>query len=188
MHRHPRRPACRDSRGLTLIETLAVVAIGAIVLAQAGAAIEQLRQTRALRGAAALVEADLQHARAAAAARQQPLRLMIGRNGTASCLALHTGPADACQCDSDGRTYCQAGARLLRAQRFTLAEHRVQLQVNGPAANTGLWFDPARGTVTPTTTLRVVSADGRALHQVVNLLGRVRTCSPDGQLSGVASC
>lgn len=184
MHRQPRRPACRDSRGLTLIETLTVVAIGAVVLAQAGPALEQLRQTRALRGAAALVEADVQHARAAAAARQQPLRLMIGRNGSGSCLALHTGPADACQCDTDGRTYCQVGARLLRAQRFTLAEHRVQLQ----AATNGLWIDPARGTVTPTATLRVVSADGRALHQVVNLLGRVRTCSPDGQLSGVASC
>lgn len=186
MTRSPRltRPMPHRTRGITLIETLAVVAIGAIVIGQAVPAVEQLRQTRALRGAAALVEADLQHARAAATARAQPLRLMIGRNGDASCLALHTGPADACRCDSDGRTYCEAGARLLRAQRFTLAEHRVQLQ----AAASGLWIEPARGTVTPTATLRVVSADGRALHQVVNLLGRVRTCSPDGQLAGVASC
>jgi type IV fimbrial biogenesis protein FimT len=49
-------------------------------------------------------------------------------------------------------------------------------------------FDPVKGTVTPTATLRVESKDGRALHQVVNLLGRIRTCSPGGKLPGEKTC
>ena len=43
---------------------------------------------------------------------------------------------------------------------------------------------PCKGTVTPTATLRVEARDGRAIHQVVNLLGRVRSCSPQGRIAG----
>jgi type IV fimbrial biogenesis protein FimT len=59
----------------------------------------------------------------------------------------------------------------------------VQLRSNSGS----ILFDAVKGTVTPTATLRVTSSVG-ALHQVVNLMGRVRTCSPDGALAGYARC
>jgi type IV fimbrial biogenesis protein FimT len=47
-------------------------------------------------------------------------------------------------------------------------------------------FDPLHGTSTPTGTLRVVADSGRAVHHVVNIMGRVRTCSPAGAAPVVA--
>jgi type IV fimbrial biogenesis protein FimT len=36
------------------------------------------------------------------------------------------------------------------------------------------------GTSTPTGTLRLVGGRGRAVHHVVNVMGRVRSCTPAG--------
>ena len=36
------------------------------------------------------------------------------------------------------------------------------------------------GTSTPTGTLRLVDSRGRAVHHVVNVMGRVRSCTPAG--------
>jgi type IV fimbrial biogenesis protein FimT len=51
-------------------------------------------------------------------------------------------------------------------------------------------FDPLHGTSTPTGTLRVVSATEGPIHHIVNVLGRVRTCTPSGSpvLPGYRSC
>lgn len=49
-------------------------------------------------------------------------------------------------------------------------------------------FDGTRGTVSPTGTVRVIGSDGRALHKVVNVMGRVRTCSPQRSISGYRPC
>ena len=63
---------------------------------------------------------------------------------------------------------------------------RGALQV---ASNSGsMLFDPNRGTVTPTGTLRVQLQSGQALHQVVNIMGRVRACSPAGAVPGYPTC
>ena len=56
------------------------------------------------------------------------------------------------------------------------------------SASKSVAFDPLKGTVTPTATLRVEARDGRAIHQVVNLLGRVRSCSPQGRNAGELAC
>jgi type IV fimbrial biogenesis protein FimT len=50
-----------------------------------------------------------------------------------------------------------------------------------------LWH-PDRGTVTPTGTLRLRLPDGRAVHHVVNITGRARTCSPQGSMKGFTVC
>jgi type IV fimbrial biogenesis protein FimT len=56
------------------------------------------------------------------------------------------------------------------------------------SASKSLTFDPLKGTVTPTATLRVEGKDGRAIHQVINLLGRVRSCSPNGRVLDERAC
>ena len=49
-------------------------------------------------------------------------------------------------------------------------------------------LDPLKGTVTPTSTMRVVGHDGREIHKVINIMGRVRTCSPGARVGGVPAC
>jgi type IV fimbrial biogenesis protein FimT len=49
-------------------------------------------------------------------------------------------------------------------------------------------FDSAKGTSTPTGTLRLMGKDQRAVHLVVNIMGRVRSCSPDSAVPGYKAC
>jgi type IV fimbrial biogenesis protein FimT len=56
------------------------------------------------------------------------------------------------------------------------------------ASSASMLFDADRGTVTPTGTLRLQLADGRAIHHVVNIMGRARTCSPRGAVPGHPPC
>jgi type IV fimbrial biogenesis protein FimT len=51
-----------------------------------------------------------------------------------------------------------------------------------------LVFDGRKATVTPTATLRVSADDGRTIHQVVNIMGRVRSCTPGGSVGGLRRC
>jgi hypothetical protein len=46
-------------------------------------------------------------------------------------------------------------------------------------------YDPIRR---ETQTLRLASASGLAIQHVVNLLGRVRSCSPQGAVAGYRAC
>ena len=78
---------------------------------------------------------------------------------------------------------CSGGSELLRAAVFA-SQGAVQVR----SASRSLTFDPVKGTVTPTATLRIEARDGHAIHQVVNLLGRVRSCSPQGRVAGEKAC
>jgi type IV fimbrial biogenesis protein FimT len=56
-------------------------------------------------------------------------------------------------------------------------------------ANVGsVLFDPLHGTSSPTATFTLIAASGRSIEHVVNLLGRVRSCSPQGSVPGYAVC
>ena len=61
---------------------------------------------------------------------------------------------------------------------------RIALQANVAS----MLFDPVHGTSTPTGTLRVLDSRGRAIHHVVNIMGRVRSCSPQGAVPGYRAC
>ncbi len=57
------------------------------------------------------------------------------------------------------------------------------------AANVGsMVFDPLHGTVSPTGTLRLVDADGRVVHHIVNIVGRVRSCAAGIAVAGYGAC
>ena len=51
-----------------------------------------------------------------------------------------------------------------------------------------LRFDPRLGTATPSGTLRVAATGGAAVHHVVNLTGRVRSCSVGAAWAGMPAC
>jgi type IV fimbrial biogenesis protein FimT len=177
MH-HPPKP----QRGLTLIEAATVTAIAAVLVGIAAPGLQDTRLRRQVEGVAAQLETDLQLARAEAIARNETVRVGFARGAGGSCYVLHTGPADACRCDGQGRTTCEPGAEALRTVPLD-ATSPVQLRANSAS----MAFDASLGTVTPTGTLRVQSPAG-SLHQVVNIMGRIRSCSPDGWLAGYRRC
>ncbi|MBK1713708.1 GspH/FimT family pseudopilin [Rubrivivax gelatinosus] len=171
----PRR--LRRARGLTLIECAVSVGIAAVVLGMAAPGFASLRERERLRAVAAQLETDVAFARSLAVAQSDTLRLEFGG---ARCWVLHDGPPG-CNCDADGRLEC--GERRVLRVMVLGADHPVQLQSNSRA----IAFDDLRGTVTPTATVRLSLPDGSQLNAVVNLMGRVRLCSPSG-LPGYAAC
>ncbi len=177
----PSRSAAQ--RGFSLVEAGIVLAVTAIVATSAAPSVQRVVDTRRIDGAATQLAADLQFVRTEAVARNQPLRLSVQVGGGASCYVVHSGNANQCSCTADGPAQCSGGAQPIKAVRFGDAD-RVALQTNVAS----MLFDPLHGTSTPTGTLRVVGSDGRAVHHVVNIMGRVRSCSPLAAVPGYRAC
>ena len=172
-----------QQRGVSLIEAMSVVAILSIVCGTALPSFTSLRQRADLAGVAAQLETDVQFARSQATAMGHPVRLTLRERAGATCYMVHTGPDAQCECGGELAASCSGEAELLRSVALA-ASGSVQVR----SASKSVAFDPLKGTVTPTATLRVEARDGRAIHQVVNLLGRVRSCSPGSRLGGELAC
>jgi type IV fimbrial biogenesis protein FimT len=175
-------PTIRRQDGLTTIEVAVVGAILAIVAVAATQGMAQLKVRQQLAAAAAEFETDVQHTRSLAVLRATPLRLAFVADIGGSCYVIHSGAPGSCSCRVDGQTACDGDAEPLRSVGFAAASG---LSVAGNVRS--LNFDPV-GTVTPAGTLKFTGRDGAALHQVVNVMGRVRTCSSGGAVAGVKPC
>ncbi len=173
----------RDARGFTLVEAGVVTAITAIVLSAAAPDFGAYLERQRLEGAASQLVSDLQFARTQAVMRNHGLRMSLHADAGGSCYLIHTGTAADCHCGSDGSASCGADAQLLRSVALP-ANERIGLS----GSVTSIHFDPLHGTSSPTGTLRLVAAGGRAIHHVVNLMGRIRSCSPQGAVPGYRAC
>jgi len=171
-------------RGITLIEACVTLAVVATVATSAAPSLRGMFDTRRLDGTASQLGHDLQFARGTAVARNQRVRFSVHGTATGSCYVIHTGSADQCECgNADGPAVCSGDAQEIKTIRLASAD-RVTLQSNVSS----ILFDPQHGTSTPTGTLHVVGADGREVHQIVNVMGRVRACSPQGRVPGYRAC
>jgi type IV fimbrial biogenesis protein FimT len=183
MSAHPSH--CATERGVSLVEAMIVLFVVSVAIGSALPSLGSLRQKAALASAAAQVETDVHFARGQAVALNRSVQLTLREANGSTCYIVHTGPAANCVCNGQdaGTAVCGNGSALLRAVSFA---------ASGPvlvrSSSKSLTFDPVRGTVTPTATLRVEARDGGAIHQIVNLLGRVRSCSPQGALLGERAC
>lgn len=176
-------PTIRRQRGVTLVESLITLAVAAVTLGAAVPSIQEARQVRRLEGAAALLETDILQARSLAVALNQSVRLSVTTATAGACYVVHTGDAGDCSCSGSGPAVCTAGAQPFRTAHYGAADG---LQLNSNSGS--ILFDATKGTITPTATLGLASADGRSLRVVVNLMGRVRTCSPAPGLPGYKAC
>ncbi len=170
-------------RGLTLIEAGITLAIVAILAAMAAPGLQSLIANRRVVGAAAQLATDIQFVRSAAVLRNQPLRLSVRPLDDATCYVIHSGAAAQCTCRPSAPAECSGGAEQIKTVAWPAA---TGVALQGTAAS--LLFDPQLGTVSPTATLRVVGAHERAVHHVVNILGRVRSCTPEGVVPGFRAC
>ncbi len=170
-------------RGVTLIEAGIVLAVIAIAAGAAAPGMRDLIDARRLDGAATQLATDIQFIRTEAVARNEALRLSFHATSAGSCYVVHTGNADQCSCSAAGPAQCSGAAREVKTVTIAAAE-RVTLQANAAS----VLFDPLHGTSTPTGTLRLTGAGGRAIHHVINVMGRVRSCSPQAAVPGYRAC
>ena len=180
-HTRP-RPAVR-SRGLSLVELCVVMALCALVLTLAVPGYGQLLERQRLQGSAAEIAAELQWLRSEALMRNQALRFSLHPTPRGSCSVVHTGAREHCRCDQPGPARCEAGAVALKTSHWPL-DDRVAVNANVGS----MLFDPAQGTTTPAGSVRLTDSQGRGITHVVNILGRVRSCSPEGRVPGYRAC
>ena len=175
------RPA--RQRGVSLIEAATVLAVIAVVAGTAAPSLQAVIEARRLDAAATQLATDIRFTRTEAVARNEPLRLSVRPVAGGTCYLVHTGAADACTCPTTGPAVCSGDARALRTVVLPGGE-RVTLQANVGS----ILFDPVHGTSTPTGTLRLIGTRERAIHHIVNVMGRVRSCSPTGAVPGYRAC
>ena len=171
------------SRGVTLVETCMVLAVTGVLACTAIPGLQRLLEGRRLDGAALQLATDIRYVRSEAIARNQAIRLAFQSDGSGSCYIAHTGPSGQCRCVGEAPATCAGGATALRSVHFpTGSGTSVRSNVSS------IVFDPLHGTSTPTGTLRIVAPSGREVHQVINLMGRLRACSPGAAVPGYSAC
>jgi len=172
-----------NQRGLTLIEVCMTLAIAVVLLGTAIPSFQRQTLQRSIEGTASQLVTDLQFLRSEAVARNQPVRVSFASVAGGSCYVMHTGGAGDCTCNASGPATCVDGAQEIKTT-FLPDASGARLQTNVAS----MVFAPLHGTVTPASTIRVVGADGRAIHNVVNIMGRVRSCSPSNAVRGYPAC
>ncbi len=184
MAKNPHHSALRSSqRGVTLIESLIVTVITAITAGIAVPSFEQARERQHLEGAAAQMRNDLQFTRSLAVARNETLRLSFFNGPDSTCYVIHAGAAADCECAADGSAVCTGDPEILRVARMD-GNSPISVRSNSRS----IVFDAVKGTISPTATLQLQARGGSAIHQIVNVMGRVRTCSPAPALPGFRPC
>lgn len=171
----------RHQRGVTLVEASIVGAIIAITASTAIPGFQGFIEKQRLDGVATQLATDIQFVRSEAVLRNAALHLSLQAHAWGSCYIIHTGAADQCICQASSPTECSGDAQALKTVQLPAAE-RVSVQGNVSS----ILFDPLHGTSTPGGTLKIVAASGRAIHHVVNIMGRVRSCSPHMAAPAVA--
>ena len=195
MHTSPLRRTTRTSgttrttrpgllqRGFTQVEGLIVLAVALVLLGAALPSFEQARERRQVEGVAAQVRTAVMHARSLALSQDRAVRLRVETSAAGSCYVVHSGPQNACTCLNATESVCTAGARSFHMQ-YLAPNQAVAL-----SANVGtMLFDPTLGTTSPTGTLSVRGRSGAEIRQVVSIMGRVRSCSPNGRVTGYPTC
>ena len=158
-------------RGVSLIEACITVTIAGIL---AGTALPSFKDTldkRSVEGVSSELRTDLMYARSEAVSRNDGVRVSFYEGAQGRCYVVHTGSRADCSCDGSGPAVCTGDAVALKTVN---AARGVQVVANVSS----LRFDPVNGTSTPTGTVCSVPERGRAVHHVVSILGRVRTCQP----------
>lgn len=184
LHRVPR--AKKKQRGITLVESAITLALLAVLVCSAAPSFSRLIERQRLGGLASQLATDVQFVRSASVWRNEPLRLSLYSATGGTCYVLHSGARDQCTCTAPAVTaVCTGGAVALKATSIPAS---TGLSVQSNVAS--ILFDPLHGTSTPAGTLRVVSTTAGSIHHIVNVLGRIRTCTPTGSpaLPGYRTC
>ena len=172
-----------SQRGVSLVELCVVAAIVGVLLAAAVPAMHKLRQAQRLQAVAQTVMVDLKQLRSEAMQASEAVHMRFSQHVEGSCYILHTGASGACRCESEAVTACPAEGRVLK-QEWIPASRGIAVRANVTAIS----FQPRQGTATMAGRIEIVGADGAAIHHVVSIAGRARSCSPSGTIGNLPRC
>jgi type IV fimbrial biogenesis protein FimT len=172
-------------RGVSMVESIIAALVALVTLGAALPGIDAVRERRHVEGLAAQLETDLQHARSLAVAQNRNLRVSFEQTAAGSCYVIHSGSANQCHCAPTGqRAVCEGNAHAFQSH-LVPAGSAAALRSNVRS----MLFEPSRGTVTPTGTVKVEGRSGKTIHVVINIMGRVRACSPAATpVAGYRAC
>lgn len=173
----------QNQAGLSLIELCIVIAIIAILLGQALPALQQMKQRQQLQAMAQTVMMDLQQARSEAVQQASAVQLRVSQHSQGSCYVLHSGAPDQCQCTDGGTPVCTGSAQIIKLE-WLPAQRRLTIRANV----TNMSFQARQGAVTRTGTIEITAANGDAIHHVVSIAGRVRSCASSASIGGLPVC
>jgi type IV fimbrial biogenesis protein FimT len=174
--------ARRQQRGLTLIEACMTLAVATVLAGAAVPSFDGVLKSKRMEGQASELAIDLRYVRTEAVARNEGVRIRFQSVVGGTCTVIHTGSSTDCSCGASGVAQCSNGATALKTMFYPAGGVAIQSNV------ASMRFDPSNGTVTPAATIRVVGADGRAIHHVVNMVGRVRSCAAGAAVPGLKAC
>ena len=161
----------QQQRGVSMIEACCVLAIAGILAGGALPSFKDNLDKRTIEGVSSEVRSDLMYARSEAVSRNDGVRVSFYEGAAGRCYVVHTGNRADCSCDGAGPAVCSGEAVALKTVN---GSRGVQVLANVSS----LRFDPTNGTTSPTGTVCTVPQSGRAVHNVVSIMGRVRSCSP----------
>jgi type IV fimbrial biogenesis protein FimT len=178
----------RKQQGIGLVELMIVIGIVAIIIGIAAPSFQGFQESRRLEGHAIALVTDIQYARSEAVARNRTIRIRFLTDADGTCYLIHTGNLNtACTCTSDGSAQCtDPGASIMKSVGLPAS---LGMRVK-PKENTwsSMVFDPVRGTSSPAGSIDFIADSGKTIRQVVNIMGRTRTCSPEGSMNGYKVC
>lgn len=171
-------------QGLTLLELCITGSIVSVLTCLAVPSFQNGIRIRQLESVANELWHDLQYVRATAISLNQNIQFQIQPHSTSiNCYVIHTGRAGDCTCAANPvRTECISGSKALKT--VALPINRILLT----STRTKMSWSSDRGTVSPASTIRISNSDGYSIDHVINIHGRIRTCSSDGRLKGIPRC
>lgn len=173
--------------GFSIIEAMVVVAIVAILATVAVPSFIELIGKQRLKGAASVLYGDLQYARSEAVQRNIPVTVTFTAGNSATwCYIIHTVvTGTTCTCGASGS--CTGSAvNLKNVSGADSSGVTMALALTGGA--TEIPFEPRQGMATTSGNITLTGINSLQVQNQVNLLGRVRLCSPGGAVSGYPSC
>ena len=171
-------------KGITLIETLVVITLLAILAAIAVPSFRDMIINRRLEAKAREYVTHMNWARSLAVSSNQAVNFHIATGGNASCYVVFQGPVNDCSCNAIG-----AVCTTLSNERLVVVfPHSDGVRVSARTESATTRINPRQGTITPTLTAIFTADNGKAIHNISNILGRTRSCTPTEASFGFHIC
>lgn len=161
----------QQQSGVSFVETLVVLVLLGLLSMVAIPAMAEMVQRHRLQGAAESFRSDFHQARMHAMGTGRSVRVSFQHNEAGTCYVVHQGEAGSCTCNEQGVAQCLNPQHLV-AHQWLPASRGLRLEANVKT----MVIDAQRGTVSPTGTVNLKSAQGAHMAHVVAITGRVRTC------------